>query len=531
MKKIKRKIKKIRVKNLLFASLIFLLIIPRILVFITNEDYFGGDFAFYYLMTKTIVIDHELPLLGHIVGDLGGFSQGVFWSYILIVPFIIFDGNPIGGKVYMFFISILVLIFGSIVSWKYIGKKEALIISILLGISPYLIRWTAHVWPPYTIPLITLWYLFFLILFLLKNEKKYFILMTASIGAMAHFEIASTALLIPSFMTLVVYFFYKKMINLGILIKAALVFGLFFIPHLIYDINSRFYNLKGIINVLTPNTQTTSIGFQSVLEDRLHLFKTDLIAVFPIFDYRILLVIFIYFLLGFLLLMREREIKKWKKIFTFHILSIIPITFIGVFLIPVERASFWWFTYLTIIYIFFSGIIMGFLFSKNIIFKISIGFIFLYTIYSSIDNFKIIQTEEISLRSVKYDIGIQAPIEYIYEDSKDKPFRVLYITGNNKVTDYKYMFWYIGKSKYNNSQALRSFDFNFKNSNGSPILINEKDQFQNLKKGTYYIIVSDSLPNDYYKNIAGVKPKGTLIGIKRVGNGVKSFIVEKRIIE
>lgn len=524
--------KKTKIQYFLFSVFIFLLLIPRFIVFSTKLDYFGGDFAFYYFLTRDIVVNLNFPLIGHVVGEIGGFTQGPLWSYLLVPFFIFFDGNPIGGKMFMLLISLFILIFGSFFAWKYLGKIEGILIAFFLGSSPYLIKWTNLAWPPYVIPLITIFHLYFLFIFLSKKQNKYFYLSVSSLGLMAHFEVASLALLLPSFMLLTIYLLYRKALFKLDILKSLFIFSLFFVPHLIYDLNNKFYNLKGILSILTPDSKTNNIMWQIIIANRLHLFKTDLIAVFPIFDYKVLLIVFVFILLGFILFLKDRKIKKVNKLFIWYLLMIIPLTFFGVCLIPVKSASFWWFSYLTIVYIFLSGIILTYLLKKKIIYALIVITIIIINLKEFSGNLNSIFSKERELRNIKYEISIQAPIEDIYQDAINQSFKVLYVTGNHKVIDYKYMFLFIGKSKFNDSPYLENIDLNYTAGGGIPLPINESEQFKKLTSGIYYIIITNEASKSEYSNkLLNNKNIGVLLNEKKIQNGSKSFIVQKRVIK
>src|SRR5579872_22396 len=127
---------------ILFLFILAVTLIPRITLLVSKEDYFGGDFGFYYLHAKQLVIDHKVPLLGDEAGIISGFAQGPGWYYLLSIPFALTNGNPYGGKMLMFLVSIATVIVLSVFFWEKIGKTEAIFVAFLVGLSPYLIVWT-----------------------------------------------------------------------------------------------------------------------------------------------------------------------------------------------------------------------------------------------------------------------------------------------------------------------------------------------------------------------------------------------------
>lgn len=519
-------ISKLIKRNFYFIIFLTIFSIPRLISFFTKSDYFNGDFAFYYFQTNDIVNNFHFPLLGHVVGEIGGFAQGPLWSYLLIPFFMIFNGDPVGGKLFMVIISFLIFLFTSVFAYKYFGKTEGFLAAFLLGTSPYLIKWVNLAWPPFIVPLLMVFHLCFLYLFFPRKENKYLYISVFSLSLISQFEIASLGLLLPSFITLFIYFLYKRIINKTTFLKSVLIFSISFIPHLIYDLTNNFYNLKGLISVLFKSTGEERFPYILVLADRLHLFKTDLSTVFPIFDYKLLVFIFLILLIGFYFYIKDKKIKIFSKIFISYLLLIIPFTFILITIIPVERASFWWITYLTITYIFFSAILLSYLFKKNIFAQFFVILIILISFNSFIDNLnKQIQTYK-EYKNLKNEIRIKTPIEYVYKDSNNTPFNIIYLTGGEKVIDYKYIFQFLSSTHYPINQ-----DRAYTSGGGVPVFINEKDQFRNLKSGTYYIIIPNkSISSGYSQRMLKFNNFGRIINTKQLSSGVEGFTVQKRIL-
>src|SRR3989344_1668955 len=70
---------------------------------------FGFDQGRDYLAVKNIVVGHKLTLIGSEIGaGVAGFQgifHGPFYYYSLVIPFLLFKGDPYGGMVLMFLFS------------------------------------------------------------------------------------------------------------------------------------------------------------------------------------------------------------------------------------------------------------------------------------------------------------------------------------------------------------------------------------------------------------------------------------------
>lgn len=515
---------------LLCLFLILLPLISRIIKLITQEDYFGGDFAFYYFLTKSIVVDRQFPLIGHVVGDIGGFAQGVGWNYLLAIPFAITDGHPFGAKVLMFCIDILTIVIASVFAWRILGKKEAIFLTFFLGFSPNLINWSSSVWPPYVIPLLAVLYVCFLIIFLQKIKVKYFFYATVALGLMIHFEIASFALILPSYLALAMYFTFKHIIKLKNLLVITGIFLLLLVPYIIYDLSYNFYNLRGVFALLNLDKSNNAYSFLPILLNRQHIFKTDLLTVFPTVSFKLVTFFLLYIITCAFLYLKDKKVKKWGKIFLLYTFIIIVSTVLFLIIFPSPKIPFWWFTYLTIFYIFSTSIICSYLWNKKIIFhKFFISLFIILFINSATGKFLVMLQKEQSIKNTKYVIKIQEPIEYIYSNSDNKPFKIIYATGQKKVLDYTYMFWYVGNTKYRNSPGFKQLDFSFTRFGGIPVTIDEATQFKNLSPGLYYIIITaESIQNGYASQLLDKNKYGHIIETKKLGD---NFVVKKLCVE
>lgn len=226
--------------------------------------------------------------------------------------------------------------------------------------------------------------------------------------------------------------------------------------------------------------------------------------------------------------LRDKAVLLWRKIFLSYNLFVILTSILLIIIFPALRIPFWWLTHITILYIFLTSFILNYFWNqKNVLHKFFISFLLLILVSSAINNFFLILKNERSMKNVKYSIRIQEPIEYIYKDSKNENFKILYITGGAFVLDYKYMFWYVGYNNYENSLGFKNLDLAFTNPGGKPIAIDEAKQFKNLGKGLYYIIIAnESIKNGYASKLISNSESGRLIQTKAFEN---NFIVQKRL--
>ena len=354
--------------------------------------------------------------------------------------------------------------------------------------------------------------------------------MTVSLGLIPHFEIASLALIFPSYLLLTGYLIYKKYILLTDLLWVGTIFFLTFLPHLIYDLSHNFYNLRGILAVLpNSNNVTENADFYTRLIDRVHLVKSDLRAAFPSVPMKFLYLFLGTILIGSYAFMRDRSVAKNKKLFILNLYFTLSLSFIVLLMLPFPKAEIWWIPYFSIIYIFITGIILKYLWDfKSIIFKFLVLIILFIFIKSETERVFQMINENSNLKEQKYNIKVQEPIEYIYKDSKDMPFNILYITEEIYVLSYKYMFWYIGHTKYPNSKGFKNLDLDYILPGGPAVPLNKKGQFNNLEKGLYYVIITQKSIDSGYASKFLKYPVGKLVDTKNFEN---NYVLQKHVIE
>src|SRR3990172_11222563 len=96
---------------------------------------FGFDQGRDYLAVKNIVVDHKPTLIGSEVGaggaGLNGIFQGPLYYYFLSIPFLLTKGDPYGGVVLMFVLSVLSGVFSYLFGKKVLGTIGGLIAGLL----------------------------------------------------------------------------------------------------------------------------------------------------------------------------------------------------------------------------------------------------------------------------------------------------------------------------------------------------------------------------------------------------------------
>ncbi len=468
-------------------------IFPRALeVFNPYNYFFNPEQGIEYLVTKSIVVDHQVVLTAH-QGGFGDFFKGPGFNYLLTIPFILTSGDPFGGRLMMLVISVLTVPFAFIFSNRMFGLKTASLISFLLAVSPNLKDYAGGISPPFVMPLLTVLFIYFLFM-AFHGHKKYIPLLIFIVGLMTHFEMAAAGILLTLLILTGLVCLAKKTIPYRYYLLSIGSFALAVLPLIVFDIKNDFYNVNGVVKMIdTGKTQASNSllsDLGNLISNRIDVFAWNFISTFSP-NLTIWLLVLIIFLFGVFLFARNRKVPRKEKIFVSY-LGLIPVfSFLFLIIYPGNVINQWWIIYLTIIYCFLLGIVLNYLWKYS---KIRLLIVFtLFVLSLAFLNRTIFIYKTQFIYPPDTYIKEDSAIKYIFRNSKVKPFGIVVLSARAQ-ENYDYLIWWNGR-KYN-YQPYR------------------------IPKKTYYTIIE---PNITYSSD---KTPGVLIESKKMQNG---FIIEKRI--
>src|SRR3989344_1476326 len=125
-------------KIFIFFGLLIIVIIGswlRLSGILSNSFAFTYDVGRDMLAVENIVVNHKVTLIGQTTG-VEGIFYGPWWYFILIIPFLIFSGNPQGIAFFMSIIGIIAILLGYIIGKKIGGVFLGIIFSAFISFSP-----------------------------------------------------------------------------------------------------------------------------------------------------------------------------------------------------------------------------------------------------------------------------------------------------------------------------------------------------------------------------------------------------------
>ncbi|MBU1117728.1 hypothetical protein KKD37_02070 [Patescibacteria group bacterium] len=272
----------------IFFSIIFVFIylFPR-LKNITENIQFRYDQGFQLIEVKEMVDSRQPKFIGpssSISVNGRQFFTGAIYYYVLAILGSFLSWSPLSITIALIIIELFFYLVFVNFLYKHYGHFTAIISSILISFSPYLIYHSFFFWNPhFLIPLS--------IIFLVFRKNPY--ISAFAWGLAFSFHYSAIFWLLPY-----LYFRVKnKQLNLKTIIFSVVLFLIANFPFLIFELRHQFYNLKTIFLVLTSSSnsfQTTPHYFIfSLLIFTIYFFiKISQKINFPVY---LLLLFFLFF--------------------------------------------------------------------------------------------------------------------------------------------------------------------------------------------------------------------------------------------
>lgn len=493
------------VEIILFIFILGISLLSRSIEVLNKNYIFGFDQGRDYLSVRNIVIDHKFTLIGSEVGagaaGLSGIFQGPFHYYFLSAPFILTNGDPYGGLVLMFVLSMASVVFSYILGRRIFGAIGGLAMAFLMSLSPMFIAQARFVWNsnPSTLFILLAFYFIYLGY---EKKTKYVFLSAFFSGFIYNFQFAVS---IPLCIALIIYYiFIAKLRDIKKYAVLLLGFIIAFSPMFLFEARHNFMGIKGFVAYLfgPKEAGASFLPTQQIITDHANSFFNAFIDVFPkniISPHMLLLIVMIpaIYYLG-----REKDARIKK--FVIFLVLLFPIYFLA-FLFFRNAIWVYYLIALNIVHILFFSYSIASAFRKNN--KILKIFYIVFLL------FILIRTLPMLVRVFNYDIGDYGgtakikgktdAIDFIYNDAKGKKFGLFIFSPPIYTYPYDYILRWHGVSKYGYLP-------------------------DDSKTGTFYTLIEKDNDKPWRHNgwLETVVKDGSVVWEKELPSG---FIVQKRI--
>ena len=228
--------------NILVICIFLLALFLRVFQ-LESQMMFIGDFAWFYLSARDLLLTHNIPLVG-IASSQTWLHQGPLWTYMLAVVLKLFSFSPLSGGYLAVGIGVLTVVLVYQTGLEFFSKKVALICSFLFATSPLIIIFSRMPYHTSPIPL----FMTLLLLYTykwLKNGPQYFPYVLLFCAILYNFELATFSV-VPAVGVLFLYGLFKKRKytefykSKKILFYSVVAVVIPMFPILIYDFRNGF---------------------------------------------------------------------------------------------------------------------------------------------------------------------------------------------------------------------------------------------------------------------------------------------------
>lgn len=402
--------------------------------FLRAQETLSGNFLFLkdqgrdMLAVKSIVVGKKPTLLGPYTG-LQAVFQGPLYYYLLVVPFVLFGGDPGAVMWLVLSASLAAIPIAYATGKKFFSESSGLLYAFLVAISPAAAAAATFLWSPFfVLPLMTAWLYFFLD-WKKSVSKKSFVIMVSLLGLMFHFEIAFAA---PFALVVLAFIIGTKKRTLILLFFAILAF--FLSPLILFDLRHDFLTTRSLLSLLSGGNQGLGGGeaYGKIIYDHFIRFLLNLKAAFT--EHKILSELFsimaIFVGFGYAVFGKSMQIKT---------ILMIPVLMYSVYLLYPFQIWDWYLVGLFPVYLLLAAI-----FLSRVRWRI---FVIVILLFASIGKLQSLYVNPDYGGTSKIRGKIEA-IDTIYKDANGAAFALSVFTPVVLTDAYDYLVWWYGGRTY-----------------------------------------------------------------------------------
>ena len=244
MERFKSLIIKFSTKHFFLLLVLFLALILRFYR-LKTWFLFGMDQEYEAFLVKNILTGKHFPLIGVNASDTGIYL-GPFFIYLAAIPYLLFQGNPLGGAVAASSLGVLTTFALYKLGKVWFSEKAGLLASFFWAMSFLSVHYNRQFWNPTPISFLMI-IILYSITMIHKGKGKFLLLLAASIGIALQSHLQSVIILPIIILYLLLF---RKKYSGKYLFLFFLILLIFQFPLILFDIRHNFINTKAIIHLL-----------------------------------------------------------------------------------------------------------------------------------------------------------------------------------------------------------------------------------------------------------------------------------------
>lgn len=299
----------------------------------------GRDF----IAGANIVRLHKIPFIGPTTG-INGLFHGSWWYYLLAIPYMVFNGAPIGYYWFNFTIQFVLLIVLMLFLKKEFGSLVSILFGLFITVAPYFTFMSLFVGNnSMVLPSL----LFFLIFnfYTFKNKvpsSQLLFGLGVSLALIGEFELSFGILLVPLYFIAVIIF---KSLRTAIIRRGGIFFALGltvgFAPRILFELKNGLMQTKVLFGfLLHPKLYNNPAPYLNRVSERWILFQGYYFEMFTNRYFGIVFLVSMLILLGLTIFSIIKHKSKSQPFFLFCVYLLV-----GLFFFATLYKDFFWKNY------------------------------------------------------------------------------------------------------------------------------------------------------------------------------------------
>jgi len=203
---------------------------------------FKSDEALNLLMGIDLVEGRKFPLVG-LLSSVGTETPATF-IYLISLP-LIFTRNPVYVSGFIALISVAAVYGCFLLARSMFNKRVGLISSALFAVNPWVLLYSRKIWHQDFLPFFTVGFFYSLYKGAIEEKYGYLLLASCFLALITQIHMSTIGFIC---IFLYILWSYKHKIPSKYFAASAALFGLLYVPYLIYDIQHNFINIKILLN-------------------------------------------------------------------------------------------------------------------------------------------------------------------------------------------------------------------------------------------------------------------------------------------
>ena len=210
---------------------------------------------------RQLVVDHKLSLISRFTG-LQGVLMGPLWTWILAIPYVISGGNPTANELFLSIVGIAAIWYTYAIIKRMLSETEAIIAAFYIAVSGVFLAAAHIVLSPIPLTLLTIVYVWFLWEIVEHGRKKFLPWLGLLVGIFFQFEIGFAIFVVPATLIILLLMQKRRTIPQKEITLGIFLFGLTFLPQVLFEFRHDFLMTKAIVGFLTGKNQ--SLGTEGI---------------------------------------------------------------------------------------------------------------------------------------------------------------------------------------------------------------------------------------------------------------------------